>query len=121
MRTSASSNDETSVRIWALIIWLLILGGIFAFYLYNSIFGHPTNKPTYTTEGVALPPYSEELKRVSNEYRECIASADSDLNNDTKDPMQGTGLSRESTAASLRSDCSRKYETRMRILRSKYE
>lgn len=113
--TSSKRNIKSKIGAWA-------IGLILAIILYNVIFEGAIGKQGSVdiSQEAASALYTEELKRASNEYRQCLQETEYGPSR-AQDPMAGTQLSEENLDRSAREDCSRKYETRMRIIKAKYE
>lgn len=118
MQTTASpknNNIKSKISAW-------VIGFILISILYAVVFEGAASKQSSTEinpEAAAIL-YADELKRVSSQYRQCMQEADRSPSS-IKDPMEGTPMSEENLDHSAREDCSRRYETRMRVLRNKYE
>lgn len=81
--------------------------------------------PVSSRFGSVAPPqddqYADGLERISNSYKKCLERADSELpspGSKVRDPMEGTALSEENLAVNAREDCTRSYNTQMRVLRN---
>lgn len=102
-----SKKDWAALIITACLI-LLVIGILF----------EPVSSKLNGSSAPQDQQYSAKLERVSNNYKACIEEADSNIppsSSSTYDPAYSSKTSR---AADDREDCTRTYNTQMRVLKN---